>query len=68
MPRSVDHLTVAHILHRAILGNMDIQPIRLVVHGHHAIGLDHAVLLGEVLLRERLSIKLSARVPQRLDS
>lgn len=47
-------LTVAHILHRPVLTNVDVQPVRLVVHGHHAVGLEHAVLLGEVLLCEGL--------------
>lgn len=33
---------------------MDVQPLRLVVHGAHAIGLEHAVLLGEIVLCKRL--------------
>jgi hypothetical protein len=49
-------LTVANLLHRAVLANMDVQPIGLVVHGHHGIGLDDAVLLGEILLCECLLV------------
>ena len=48
--------TVADLLHGTVLANMNVQPVRLVVHGHHGIGLDDAVLLGEVLLCECLLI------------
>lgn len=34
---------------------MNVQPIRLEVHGLHAIRLEDAVLLGEIGLCERLS-------------
>ena len=49
------YLTIAHILHGPILANVDIQSLRLVVHSAHAVGLEHAVLLGEILLGERLT-------------
>ena len=57
-------LTVANLLHRTVLANMNVQPIRLVVHGHHGIGLDDAVLLGKVLLCECLFNNVSALVSQ----
>lgn len=46
--------TIAHILHSPILTNMNVQPLRSVVHSAHATGLKHAVLLGEILLGKRL--------------
>lgn len=49
------HLTIPNLLHRPILANMNIQPLRLMIHSHHSIGLDNAVFLGEILLREGLS-------------
>jgi hypothetical protein len=51
------HLTLANLLNHALLINMDIQPIRLVVHRLHAIGRQDAMFLGEVGLRERLCNK-----------
>jgi hypothetical protein len=39
---------------------MNIQPLRLVVHSAHAIGLQHAVLLRKILLRKRLHYFSSA--------
>lgn len=50
------YLTIAHILHGPILANVDIQSLRLVVHSAHAVGLEHAVLLGEILLGKRLPL------------
>jgi hypothetical protein len=47
-------LTLASLLHRTILANMDVQPLGLVVHRLHAVGLEDAVFLGEVGLREGL--------------
>lgn len=47
--------TIAHILHGPILPNMNVQPLRPVIHSAHAVGLEHAVLLGEILLGERLT-------------
>ena len=51
----VNTLTKLHILYGSILANVNVQPIRLEVHGLHAAGFEDAVLLGEVLLREGLS-------------
>lgn len=51
----VNTLTELHILYGSILANVNVQPIRLEVHGLHAAGFEDAVLLGEVLLREGLS-------------
>lgn len=53
MPR-VSRLSVAHLLHCAVITDVNVQPVRLVVHGHHATGLDDAMLLGKVLLCECL--------------
>jgi hypothetical protein len=53
-PHPVVHLTLASLLNRTILANMDVQPLRLVVHRLHAIGLEDAVFFGEVCLGEGL--------------
>jgi hypothetical protein len=45
---------------------MNVQPLRLVVHGAHAIGLDNTVLLGEIGLRERLVRVVSNQLPSML--
>ena len=55
--------TIAHILHGPILANVDIQPLRPVIHGAHAVGLEHAVLLGEILLGERLPLVSTVSSP-----
>jgi hypothetical protein len=39
-------LTMRNLLHRAIIVNMNVQPLWLVVHGAHTIGLENAVFLG----------------------
>ena len=54
-------LTVPHIQHRAIITHVNVQTIRLEVHGGHAVGLQHAMLLGEILLRESLYPQASAK-------
>lgn len=59
-----NRLTVANILHSSVLADVNVQPIRLVVHGAHAVGLEHAVLFGEVLLCEGLSSLVSIPVPR----
>lgn len=53
-------LALANLLNRTIIIDMNVQPIRLVVHRAHAIGLEDAVLLGEIVLRESLSHAQSA--------
>jgi len=40
------------ILDRPVLVDVDIQPIRIMVHAHHATGLDDTVVRGEVLFGE----------------
>jgi hypothetical protein len=47
-------LTMANLVHRTIIIDMNVQPLRVVVHSLHAIGLEHAVLLGEIGLCKRL--------------
>jgi hypothetical protein len=47
---------MVHFLHGSILADVDVQPLRPVVHSAHATGLKHAVLLGEILLGKRLSL------------
>jgi hypothetical protein len=37
---------------------MNVQPLRLVIHRAHAVGLHDAVFLGEILFGERLPIPL----------
>jgi len=59
----VFYLSIPHILHRPILIDMDIQPLGLVVHGAHAVRLEHAVFLGEILFRECLHAYASASIP-----
>ena len=53
------HLTIADVLHSPILANVNVQPIRLVVHGAHAVGLEDTVFLGEVLLCKSLGACVS---------
>jgi hypothetical protein len=36
---------------------MDVQPLGLEVHGLHRVGLEDAVLLGKIGLREGLIVK-----------
>jgi hypothetical protein len=55
----VVHLTLASLLHRTILANMDVQPLGLVVHRLHAVGLEDAVFFGEVGLGEGLLYRVS---------
>jgi hypothetical protein len=50
------HSTMVYFLHGSILANVDVQPLRPVVHSAHATRLKHAVLLGEILLGKRLSL------------
>lgn len=52
--RATRRLSISHILHRAVLIDVDVQPVGLVVHGAHAVGAENAVFLGEVLLCESL--------------
>jgi hypothetical protein len=47
-------LTVCNLLNRTILIDMDVQPLRLVIHGAHRVGLENTVFLGEVGLRKGL--------------
>lgn len=46
--------SVAHVLDGALLVDVDVEAVGLEVHGAHAVGLDDAVLGGEVLLGEGL--------------
>lgn len=48
------HLSLANALNRAIIIDMNIDPLRLKVHRLHAIRLENAVLLGEIGLCESL--------------
>jgi hypothetical protein len=48
-------LSLANLLDRTIIIDVNVQPLRLVVHRLHAIGLENAVLLGEIVLCEGLS-------------
>src|SRR5690242_11991546 len=41
-------LTLSDLVYRAIMIHMHVDALRVVVHGHHAAGLDDAVLLGEI--------------------
>lgn len=54
MHRIRERLTVSNVLDGALLVNVDVEAIGLVVHGAHRVGLENAVLRGEVLLSERL--------------
>jgi hypothetical protein len=47
-------LTVSYVLDGSILADVDVQPLGLVVHCAHAVGLQDAVLLGKVRLCEGL--------------
>jgi hypothetical protein len=51
---SDNRLTVGDLLDGAIIVDVDVQSLGLVVHRAHAVGLDDAVLLREVGLREGL--------------
>lgn len=51
-------LTMRDLLDSAILINMNVQAVRLVIHGAHAVGLEDAVLLGQILLCESHLIML----------
>jgi hypothetical protein len=55
--------SLANLLNHTLIINMNIQPIRLVVHRAHAVRLEDAVLLGEVVLRERLVRVVSNVLP-----
>jgi hypothetical protein len=54
------NLTVCDLFNHTLLVDMDVQPLGLVVHGAHRVGLENAVFLGEVGLRECLATVLSA--------
>jgi hypothetical protein len=49
-----DLSTMCDLLDRAIIVDVDVQSLGLVVHRAHAVRLEDAVLLGEVVLREGL--------------
>jgi hypothetical protein len=51
---STQHLTVANLVNRSVLTNMNVQPIRLHIHRLHAIGCQDAMFLGEIRLRKCL--------------
>jgi hypothetical protein len=62
------NLTVCNLLDQTILVDMDVQPLGLVVHGAHRVGLEDAVFLGEVGLREGLeTVLLAADSSQKMD-
>lgn len=50
-------LTLSNLLDGTIFINMDVQPLGLEVHGLHRVGLEDAVLLGKIGLREGLIVK-----------
>lgn len=55
-------LAVSDLPHCAILVDMDVQSIRVVVHGHHAaIGVDDTVVLREIFLRETRLVRCTVR-------
>lgn len=47
-------LAMCDLLHRIIFPQMDVQPIRVVIHSRHISLTDNTVLLGKLFLRERL--------------
>jgi hypothetical protein len=53
-------LTMANLVHRTIIINVNVQPLGVVVHSLHAVGLKNAVLLGEIGLCESLPCTVSA--------
>jgi hypothetical protein len=57
------HLALANLLDRTVIVDVNVQPFRLEVHRLHAIGLEDAVLLGEIVLRKGLSHISSQRLP-----
>lgn len=54
-------LTLSNLLDGTIFINMDVQPLGLEVHGLHRVGLEDAVLLGKIGLREGLIVIRSQR-------
>ena len=54
---------MANIAHDARVVDVHVQPVRLVVHGLHAVGLQHAVLRRQVRFGER---RAAVRVRERL--
>ena len=54
-------LTLSNLLDGAVFINMDVQPFGLEVHGLHRVGLEDAVLLGQIGLREGLVVIRSQR-------
>lgn len=47
-------LAMRNLLHNTILTNMNIQPVRFMIHSLHAIRLQNTVFLGEIGLCECL--------------
>jgi hypothetical protein len=54
-------LTLSNLLDGTVFINMDVQPLGLEVHGLHRVGLEDAVLLGKIGLREGLIVIRSQR-------
>lgn len=54
-------LTLSNLLDGSVFINMDVQPFGLEVHGLHRVGLEDAVLLGKIGLREGLIVTRSQR-------
>lgn len=50
-------LTMANLLNRTIVINMNIQPLGLEIHSLHHARLEHAVFLGEIGFGECLAIQ-----------
>jgi len=44
-----------NLVHRALIVNMDIQPLGLVIHRTHRVGLEHTVLFWQIGLGKRLA-------------
>jgi hypothetical protein len=51
---SLVRLTLANLLDRTLLIDMNVEALGLVVHRAHTVGLEDTVFLGEVGLCERL--------------
>lgn len=45
-------LSVSDLLDRTILVDVDVESVRIMIHGRHAAGLHHAMVVREVLLGE----------------
>jgi len=55
-------LAVGDLSYCAVLVDMNVQSIRIVVHGHHAtVGVDDAVVLREIFLRETRLVRCTIR-------